>query len=551
MLRPTATGKVKGPWPRIVDGNSVTSELKFVADLGRSLLVTVHPKKVASRVAEAVRVGSGATVSAFVAELANIGLVSCGFDVNGELEGNFLVRKTFDRWLDFLPPQVGYGIDDPNDFFLSGTDHKFEYISPLHINGDIKGAIVSGFASRSELTERAERLIDASTQLAAMSINLTSHYESTYDSSIMRAREEHRKFTESVLDALPVSLYVVDRDYRIVTWNRRREVGNKGIPRDTAIGRDVFEVLARYPQGRLRSEFERAFETGRIERIEQQTVDEKGQTRHWLVSKVPMRDEATGAVSHVITVGEDVTARVEATQAIGRAEKLAAVGRLAAGVVHEINNPLATIAACAEALEARFEEGAFANTEAVEDLDEYLGLIKSEAFRCKSITTGLLDFSRMRTVDRRPINVADTLEASANLLSHQKRGVGIEISVDVKEALQTVEADAGQIQQAVIALGTNAIDAMPNGGRLTLRAFNQANSVVVEIADTGIGISTESLTKIFEPFFTTKEIGRGTGLGLAVCYGIVTDHGGRLSVRSSPGVGTTFSILLPAAIERD
>jgi two-component system NtrC family sensor kinase len=367
----------------------------------------------------------------------------------------------------------------------------------------------------------------------------------------MRAREEHRKFTESVLDALPVSLYVVDRDYRIVTWNRRREVGNKGIPRDTAIGRDVFEVLARYPQGRLRSEFERAFETGRIERIEQQTVDEKGQTRHWLVSKVPMRDEATGAVSHVITVGEDVTARVEATQAIGRAEKLAAVGRLAAGVVHEINNPLATIAACAEALEARFEEGAFANTEAVEDLDEYLGLIKSEAFRCKSITTGLLDFSRMRTVDRRPINVADTLEASANLLSHQKRGVGIEISVDVKEALQTVEADAGQIQQAVIALGTNAIDAMPNGGRLTLRAFNQANSVVVEIADTGIGISTESLTKIFEPFFTTKEIGRGTGLGLAVCYGIVTDHGGRLSVRSSPGVGTTFSILLPAAIERD
>ncbi|HYJ91359.1 MAG TPA: ATP-binding protein [Pyrinomonadaceae bacterium] len=551
MLRPITVGKEKRSRPLIGDGNPSSAELKFIADLGRSLLVTVHPKKVASRVADTVRIGSRAAICAFVAELRNIGLVSCAFDASGELEATFLIRKQFERWLDFLPPQIGYGIEDENEFLLSGTEHGFEYISPLHINGEIKGAIITGFESKADLTEQGERLIDASTQLAAMSINLTAHYESTIDTSITRAREEHRKFTESILDALPVSLYVVDRDFRIVTWNRHREVGHKGIPRDTAIGRDVFEVLARYPQGRLRGEFERAFETGKIERIEQQTVDEKGQTRHWLVSKVPMRDQGNGEVTHVITVGEDITARVEAIHAIGRAEKLAAVGRLAAGVVHEINNPLATIAACAEALEARVEEGAFVNTDAVDDLNEYLGLIKSEAFRCKSITTGLLDFSRMRTIDRRPLNVAETLQSSANLLSHQKRGVGIDIKVDVKETLQTVNADGGQIQQAVIALGTNAIDAMPNGGNLTLRAFNQANSVVVEIVDTGIGIAAENLSKIFEPFFTTKEVGRGTGLGLAVCYGIVTDHGGRLSVRSSLGVGTTFSILLPASIEQD
>jgi two-component system NtrC family sensor kinase len=325
----------------------------------------------------------------------------------------------------------------------------------------------------------------------------------------------------------------------------------QGIPREAAIGRDVFEVLARYPEGRLKDEFERAFETGRIERIEQQTIDEKGQTHHWVVSKVPMRDMVTGEVTHVITVGEDVTARVEAMHAIGRAEKLAAVGRLAAGVVHEINNPLATIAACAEALQGRVEEGAFDKTDAVADLSEYLGLIKSEAFRCKSITTGLLDFSRIRTIDRRPLSIAETLDSSANLLSHQKRGNRIDVKVDVPDALQLVNADGGQIQQAVIALGTNGIDAMPNGGNLTMRAFNQANSVVIEIEDTGIGIAPENLSKVFEPFFTTKEVGRGTGLGLAVCYGIVTDHGGRLSVRSTQGSGTTFSILLPATINEE
>ena len=255
--------------------------------------------------------------------------------------------------------------------------------------------------------------------------------------------------------------------------------------------------------------------------------------------------EGVDAAYGAVRVLEDVTVRVEAIHAIGRAEKLAAVGRLAAGVVHEINNPLATIAACAEALEQRAEEGAFAACEASDDLNEYLGLIKSEAFRCKSITTGLLDFSRLRTGERTPVDVADVLKSSARLISHQKRGGSIKIDVDASDTLPKVNADAGQIQQAVIALGTNAIDAMPEGGNLTFRAYLRSNSVMIEIEDTGVGIEADHLSKVFEPFYTTKEVGRGTGLGLAVCYGIITDHGGRLSVRSSPGKGTVFSILLP------
>jgi len=545
MPVPTAVKKqAKVPF-QLGNASDASAELRFISDLGRSLLFTVHPKKVASRVSSAIQHVMDAQICALVAELDNIGVISCAFDRRGEMDSNFLDRSRFEKWLEILPPQVGHTEESQDEFLLSGGDHRLEYVSPLHINGKIRGALVVAFANKHDLSDSRIKVIETATQMAAMSINLSAHYEAAINSSITQAREEHRRFTEAVLDALPVSLYVVDRDFRIVTWNRHREIGSQGIPRDAALGRNVFSVLARYPEGQVRDEFERAFETGRIERIEQQTASEDGSTKHWMVSKIPMRDPDTGEVSHVITVGEDITVRVEAIHAVGRAEKLAAVGRLAAGVVHEINNPLATIAACAEALEQRVEEGAFDGSEAAEDLNEYLGLIKSEAFRCKSITTGLLDFSRLRTGDRHPLDIGEIIRSSANLISHQKRGGKVEIVVDVAEDLPAINADGGQLQQAVIALATNAIDAMPDGGTLTFRAFAERRRLAIEIEDTGVGIPTEDMSKLFEPFFTTKEVGKGTGLGLAVCYGIITDHGGRLSVRSNLGKGSTFTIYLP------
>ena len=521
-------------------------ELKFITELGRSLLVTVHPKKVALRVAEAIQTETAGEVCAVVVELEHIGLVSSAFiSKTGVAKSDFLHKDKFKNRMEVLPTQVSYLKANEKDFLLKGNAHGLEYVSPLRINGEVKGAIIVGFQGKSDCTESARRLIDAAAQMAAMSINLSAHYEATIDTSINQAKEEHRRFTEAVLDALPVSIYVIDRDYRIVTWNRHREIGVQGIPRDSVIGRDVFEILAKYPQGRLRQEFERAFRTGKIERIEQRTTGEDGATIHWLVSKVPMRDKETGEITHVITVGEDVTVRVEAIHAVGRAEKLAAIGRLAAGVVHEINNPLATISACAESLETRVEEGTFGASPDVEDLQEYLGLIRSEAFRCKSITNGLLDFSRMRTGNRYPIDIREVIKSSARLIAHQNRGSNIATKFEIDENLPHVNADEGQIQQAIIALATNAIDAMSGGGTLTFRAFSQSNRVVVEVQDSGHGIAPEDMSKVFEPFFTTKEIGKGTGLGLAVCYDIITEHDGRLSVRSSVGVGTTFSIFLP------
>ncbi|MGI8638701.1 MAG: two-component system sensor histidine kinase NtrB [Pyrinomonadaceae bacterium] len=546
MLAPKRIKRQPEAYSPLRKNTESVSGLKFITELGRSLLFTVHPKKVALRVAESVRQITEAELCAVVVELEHIGLVSGAFaSGTDETPQNFLNKDRFKQWLNFLPPQVSFWTENEKEFLLKGETHGFEYISPLHINGEVKGALIIGFGERGDCTESAQRLVDAATQMTAMSINLTTHYESAINTSINQAKEEHRRFTEAVLDTLPVSLYVIDRDYRIVTWNRHREIGVQGIPRDSVIGRNVFEVLAKYPQGRLRQEFERAFGTGRIERIEQRTTDDNGSTKHWMVSKIPMRDKDTNEITHVITVGEDVTMRVEAIHAAGRAEKLAAIGRLAAGVVHEINNPLATISACSESLEARVSEGVFGESEEVENLQEYLGLIRSEAFRCKSITNGLLDFSRGRTGNRFPMEISEVLKSSARLVAHQKRGENIEIKLEIEENLLLIEADEGQIQQAIIALATNAIDAMPTGGTLTFRAFSKNNRVVIEVQDTGIGIAPEEVSKIFEPFYTTKEVGKGTGLGLSVCYGIITEHGGRVSVRSNIGVGTTFSIFLP------
>jgi two-component system NtrC family sensor kinase len=162
------------------------------------------------------------------------------------------------------------------------------------------------------------------------------------------------------------------------------------------------------------------------------------------------------------------------------------------------------------------------------------------------ITNGLLDFSRTRASEHTLVNLGDVISSAARLLSHQKRGENVEFQINTPEDLPPVSGDASQLQQAVIALATNAIDAMPNGGVLKITSRRNRRNVLVKVSDTGVGIPQENIPKIFEPFFTTKEVGEGTGLGLAVCYGILTEHGGSLDVQSKLGVGTTFTISLPA-----
>jgi len=361
-----------------------------------------------------------------------------------------------------------------------------------------------------------------------------------------REIEEQRRFTSLIIDSLPVGLYVIDREYRIQVWNRKRETGTQGLRRSQVMGRRVFEVLTRQSAGQLRAEFDRVFRAGEVQQMEIE-VDGKGQdqTRYYRISRIPMRLDGD-AITHVITIGEDVTESREVQLRILQSEKLAAVGQLAAGVMHEINNPLATIGACVAAIDARLADSADSTVR------EYLEIIDKEVDRCTRIVDGLLDFSRPKeSAPKQPIAVNALVEQTLFLLKHHQRFRRINVARELADDLPPVLVNDEQMIQVLMALMLNGVDAMDDGGVLTVRSRqnpHRNDEVVIEVADTGHGIPAADLPKIFEPFYTTKPPGRGTGLGLSICYGIVEQHLGRIEVDSLPGLGATFRVFLPVAI---
>ena len=358
-----------------------------------------------------------------------------------------------------------------------------------------------------------------------------------------RELEAQRGFAAKIIDTLPVGLYVIDRSYRIRALNRKREAGTQGVSRDDALGREVFDILDRQPRELLRHEFDAVFETGELQQVEMESAA-TGEARHYRITKIPMRMDDEH-ISHIITIGEDITEWHQAQQRLSQTEKLAALGQLAAGVMHEINNPLATILACAEALAPR--HGSLPPAE-LQGVQEYLKIIDTEVQRCRRIVDGLLDFARMKTGEKRPVHVNDVVEQTLFLLKYHERFKRLTVVREFATGLPQLRADPERLIQSFMALMLNAMDAMNNRGVLTVRTSfnpNRVDELLVEFVDTGAGIKAEDLSKIFEPFFTTKPQGRGTGLGLSICYGIIADHRGRIEVASQLGEGSTFSVFLP------
>ena len=382
-------------------------------------------------------------------------------------------------------------------------------------------------------------------QLLAPVIAATELSQDLASEVALRTREveAQRGFAAQIIDSLPVGLYVIDRAYRIRAWNRKREAGTQGVARDDAVGREVFDVLDRQPRDLLKREFDRVFDTGEIQQMEMDSRA-SGDTRYYRITKIPMRQDGAD-ITHVITIGEDITEWREAQQRLAETEKLAAVGQLAAGVMHEINNPLATILACSEALALRNEDLAPGVRHAFE---EYLKIIDSEVQRCRRIVDGLLDFSRPKARDKRPVDVNGLVEQTLFLLKHHARFKNLNVVRELAPGLPQPRADAERLIQSFMALMLNAMDAMDSRGVLTVRSRlnpDRRDELLIEFIDTGVGIKEDDLPKIFEPFFTTKAPGRGTGLGLSICYAIIAEHRGRIEVESQVGVGSNFKVYLP------
>jgi len=236
----------------------------------------------------------------------------------------------------------------------------------------------------------------------------------------------------------------------------------------------------------------------------------------------------------------EINDRLQRTRAqLVQSEKLAAVGQLTAGIVHDVKNPLAVIKGLAEELD---EE------ELGEDVNESLAMIRDSAAKANRIVTDLLKFARQSTPTKNQRDLRDTMDTSLRLTEYLTRKSGVKVITDYPESPVMAMVDAQQIEQVLVNLITNAVQAMPDGGEIKVKVYRNHEEVGVLIRDTGVGIPDENLSRIFDPFFTTKPEDEGTGLGLSVSYGIMAQHGGRIDVESQLGEGSTFTLHFPPGL---
>jgi PAS domain S-box-containing protein len=250
------------------------------------------------------------------------------------------------------------------------------------------------------------------------------------------------------------------------------------------------------------------------------------------------KDDLVKAVAELQAKNDEIRTM---TQQLWQAAKLASVGELAASIAHELNNPLATVSLRLEAILAR--------TPAEDPRRRALEIVQQEANRMGELVANLLQFSRRGDGKTSTVDVCQELTRSVELIHHHLRKRQVAVMQEFAPDTPTIYADRQKLRQVFLNLLTNAADAMPEGGTLTLRTrpttLRDRPGVLIEFADTGVGIPVQNLQKVMEPFFTTKEEGQGTGLGLAICRRVVHEHGGTMRVTSQVGKGTTVRILLP------
>ncbi len=354
-----------------------------------------------------------------------------------------------------------------------------------------------------------------------------------------------KEFNESIVESINVGLLAVDLGGNITRLNSAMEE-IFSISRAEAIGRNVEELFAEDFADTLHQvlgpEGWRLSQTRQIYKLH--TSTRQGRSLVLNIALAPLRadtDEQTGA----LVVFEDVTGRLQLEEQLQQREKLSSIGLLAAGVAHEVNTPLTGVSSYTQMLLGMLSEN--------DPKHALLQKVRRQADRATDIVTNLLNFSRTGSAaEFNQVDIHRVLDDTLQLLEPQLRRSQIEIVRDYGTDLPEVHGNSVKLQQVFTNLILNARDSISNGhGRVTLTTRNDEDGLVmVEVADNGIGIAPENVAKIYDPFFTTKGVGGGTGLGLAVTYGIVQEHSGHISVASTPGLGSTFRITLPTTDPR-
>lgn len=423
-----------------------------------------------------------------------------------------------------------------------------------------------------EMIERDGRVVDYEVQFkrkdgTPIPVLMTSHVRYDHQGNVIgyeginvdqsqryqmerKLREAH-DFMNKIVQSAPISIMAADLEGNIIIWNKAAEK-TLGYSSDEVIGK--MHITKIYPEGKA---FEimkvlRSPEDGGIGVFPPQPVlyvRQDGSIIDGHLSAAMIYDDDGNEVA---TVGSfvDLTERMEMERALSNtreqllnSEKLAAMGRLTSQVAHELNNPLYGIMNTLELLKSEVPPE--------NKRRKLLDMSLSEIVRLADMLKKMLSFSKPEQEIKKFVNATVVVDEILLLHEKQLQEHSIKISTDFEADLVDVYASSNQLRQVFLNMVSNARDAMPEGGTLTVKTFLNNGFVNVQFSDTGVGISKDNLSKIFDSFFTTKSSVKGVGLGLSVCYGFIKDHGGDIKVESTPGTGTTFTISLPVRQEGD
>jgi PAS domain S-box-containing protein len=410
------------------------------------------------------------------------------------------------------------------------------YYFPCRVRGEVIAVLGVGRREGLEpLNSEEVDLVQALAGQAATAIMNGRLYQSLREKA--DALERLTDYNENILESIDSGILVLDLDGRVARWNRALE-SLYGRRRGEVLGRPLAEVFPETFMEALRNSLVLGDREEIAHMYKLHLPTPQGRSLTVNVAIAPFQLDS-GERHGSILIFEDVTARARLEEQLQHAEKMASIGLLAAGVAHEVNTPLTGVSSYTQLLREQIKP---------EDLRyPLLEKIEKQTFRAAKIVNSLLNFARSGGAEMEALDVNKLLFDALSLVEHQLEKARVKVRREFADELPAVRGNENRLQQVFFNLILNAKDAMPSGGWLTLvTRSDDADTVVVEVSDTGVGIKREDIKRIYDPFFTTKGMGRGTGLGLSVSYGIVQEHGGAIFVDSAPGKGTCFQVALPA-----